>query len=152
MEGTLAYLTGNDPRLADDLISALSSLFIAFFSAEMEDERHGAESEQITESKVEPPEQRRSDLCPPIDDGAGAVQSGEHAETVRPAGESPVSRMAGRKNSGHRRGSWDIRFGPLKAPRLRPTRNPRFPWRGRRGVRAGDFPVGPLLRPAPPRT
>ena len=57
MEGTLAYLTGNDPRLADDLISALSSLFVAFFSVEMEDKRHGAESEQIAESKVEPPEQ-----------------------------------------------------------------------------------------------
>ena len=33
MESTLMYLTGNDPRLAEDLISAFSALFISFFSA-----------------------------------------------------------------------------------------------------------------------
>ena len=38
METTLMYLTGNDSRLAKDLISALSALFISFFSAEKEDE------------------------------------------------------------------------------------------------------------------
>ena len=38
METTLMYLTGNDSRLAEDLISALSALFIFFFSAEKEDE------------------------------------------------------------------------------------------------------------------
>ena len=38
MEATLMYLTGNDSRLAQDLISALSTLFISFFSAETEDE------------------------------------------------------------------------------------------------------------------
>ena len=38
METTLMYLTGNDSRLAQDLISALSILFLSFFSVEMEDE------------------------------------------------------------------------------------------------------------------
>lgn len=37
MEATLMYLTGNDSRLAEELIPALSSLFISFFSAETED-------------------------------------------------------------------------------------------------------------------
>lgn len=38
MEETLMYLTGNDSRLAQYLISALSRLFISFFSAKTEDE------------------------------------------------------------------------------------------------------------------
>lgn len=33
MDATLMYLTGNDSRLAEELISALSALFISFFSA-----------------------------------------------------------------------------------------------------------------------
>ena len=43
MEATLMYLTGNDSRLAQDLISALSALFLSFFSAETEEE-HETES------------------------------------------------------------------------------------------------------------
>ena len=38
MDATLMYLTGNDSRLAEELISALSALFISFFSAKKEDE------------------------------------------------------------------------------------------------------------------
>lgn len=36
MEATLMYLTGNDSRLADDLICALSALFVSFFASEKE--------------------------------------------------------------------------------------------------------------------
>ena len=38
MDATLMYLTGNDSRLAEELISALSALFISFFSGKKEDE------------------------------------------------------------------------------------------------------------------
>lgn len=37
MEAALMYLTGNNSRLAEDLISAFSVLFISFFSAEKEE-------------------------------------------------------------------------------------------------------------------
>ena len=95
METTLAYLVGNDPHLAEDLISILASMVVSFFSVEKE-VLNESKSEQVTETEAEPSEPGCTDLCPSIDNGAGPVQSGEHTETVRPEGNSNRTWLAGR--------------------------------------------------------
>ena len=90
MEATLMYLTGNDPHLAEDLISALSSLFLSFFLAETEDENE-TEPVNASQSTAGTPEQECPGLCPPVNNGPGPVQPGEHAEAVRPSGKSIIS-------------------------------------------------------------
>ena len=52
MEATLMHLTGNDPRLAEELIAALSTLFISFFSAGKEDENEAEPADQIGRAHV----------------------------------------------------------------------------------------------------
>ena len=90
MEATLMYLTGNDSRLAEELISALSALFISFFSAEKEDEYESEPnySVQDTGGTSEP---GSTGLCPSVNDGPGTVQPGEHFKKEH-------YRLAGRKN------------------------------------------------------
>lgn len=98
MESTLMYLTGNDSRLAQDLISALSALFISFFSAETEDENE-SESINSIQSTGGASEQGSSGLCPPVNDGSGSVQPGEYAETVRPSRKSVIAWLAAAGNT-----------------------------------------------------
>ena len=51
MEATLIYLTGNDSHLADDLICALSALFVSFFASEKEENQH--EPDPVCENQAE---------------------------------------------------------------------------------------------------
>ena len=90
METTLMYLTGNDSRLAEDLISALSALFISFFSAEKEDEN---EAEPISSVQIPggTPEPGSPGLCPPVDDGPARRDSTPF--------KKEHYRLAGRKNT-----------------------------------------------------
>ena len=81
METTLMYLTGNDSRLAQDLISALSILFLSFFSVEMEDE-HETESINPIQSTDGTSGEGVPGLCPPVNDGSGPLQPGKHPEAV----------------------------------------------------------------------
>lgn len=144
MESTLMYLTGNDSRLAQDLILALSALFISFFSAETEDENE-TESINSIQSTGGASEQGSSSLCPPVNDGPSSVQPGEYAETVCPSRKSVIAWLAGRTHSCNRRGSRYIRFRKVQTPRLCPTRNERIPGRSWCGIRTGDITLCPLV-------
>ena len=95
METTLMYLTGNDSRLAQDLISALSILFLSFFSVEMEDE-HETESINPIQSTDGTSGEGVPGLCPPVNDGSGPLQPGKHPEAVCPQRKGIISWMAGR--------------------------------------------------------
>ena len=144
METTLMYLTGYDSRLAEDLISALSTLFISFFSAEKEDEN---ETEPITsvQSTGGTPEPGSPGLCPPVNHGPGTVQPGEHAETVRPSRKSIIAWLAGRTHPRDRRGSRHIRIRTFQTPRLCPARDKRITGRSWCCIRTGDFSSCPVI-------
>ena len=144
METTLMYLTGNDSRLAEDLISALSALFISFFSAEKEDENE-AEPINSVQSTGGTPKPGSPGLCPSVDDGPGTVQPREHTETVRPSRKSVIAWLAGRTHPCDRRGSRHIRIRPFQAPRICPARDKRITGRSRCGVRIGDITPGPVI-------
>ena len=144
METTLMYLTGNDSRLAEDLISALSALFISFFSAEKED-KNEAEPINSVQSTGRTPEPGSPGLCPPVDDGPGTVQPGEYTETVRPSRKSVIAWLAGITHPRDRRGSRHIRIRPFQAPRICPARDKRITGRSRCGVRIGDITPGPVI-------
>ena len=144
MEATLMYLTGNDSRLAQDLISALSTLFISFFSAETEDENE-TESINPIQSPGGTPEQGGPCLCPPVDDGPSSIQPGEYPETVRPSRKSIIAWMAVRTHPRDRWRSRNIWFRKIQTPWLCPTRDKRIPGRSRRSVRAGDIPSCPVI-------
>ena len=147
METTLMYLTGNDSRLAEDLISALSALFISFFSAEKEDENE-AEPISSVQSPGGTPEPVSPGLCPPVNHGPGTVQPGEHAETVRPSRKSIIAWLAGRTHPRDRRGSRHIRVRTIQTPRLCPARDKRITGRSRRSVRIVDItPCPVIIRP-----
>ena len=113
MEATLMYLTGNDSRLAEELISALSALFISFFSAEKEDE-YESEPNYSVQDTGGTSESGSAGLCPPVNDGSGTVQPGEHTETVRPSRKSIIAWLGGRTHPHNRRGSGHIRIRPFQ--------------------------------------
>ena len=144
MEATLMYLTGNDSRLAQDLISALSALFLSFFSAETEEE-HETESINPSQSTGGTPGQGSPGLCPPVNDGPGPLQPGEHTEAVCPQGKSTVPGLAGRTHPRNRWGPWHIRLWKIQTPRFCPACDKRVPGRGRRGIRTGDITPCPLV-------
>ncbi len=144
MEATLMYLTGNDSRLVEDLISALSALFISFFSAEKEDENE-AEPTNSVQGTGGTPEPGSPGLCPPVNNGPGTVQPGEHAETVRPPRKSVIAWLAGRTHPRDRRGSWHIRIRTIQTPRICPARDKRIPGRSRCSVRTGDITPCPVI-------
>lgn len=144
MEATLMHLTGNDPRLAEELIAALSTLFISFFSAGKEDENE-AEPADPVQSTGPAPEPGSPGLCPPVDDGPGTVQPGEHPEAVRPQGKGIIAWLAGRTHPRDRRGSGHIRFRTFQTPGLCPARNKRITGRSRRSARTGDITPCPVL-------
>lgn len=81
------HLTSNDPRLAEELISALSTLFISFFSTGKEDENE-TEPVNSVQSANRAPEPGSPGLCPPANNGPSTVQPGEHTETILPQGKS----------------------------------------------------------------
>ena len=140
METTLMYLTGNDSRLAEDLISALSALFISFFSAEKE-----AEPITSVQSPGGTPEPGSPGLCPPVNHVPGTVQPREHAETVRPSRKSIIAWLARRTHPRDRRGSRHIRVRTIQTPRLCPARDKRITGRSRRSVRIGDITPCPVI-------
>ena len=144
METTLMYLTGNDSRLAEDLISALAALFISFFSAERDD-KNETEPVNSVQSTGRTPEPGSPGLCPPVNDGPGTVQPGEHTETVRPSRKSVIAWLAGRTHPCDRRGPRHIRIRTFQAPRLCPARDKRIPGRSRCSVRIGDITPGPVI-------
>ena len=144
METTLMYLTGNDSRLAEDLISALAALFISFFSAERDD-KNETEPVNPVQSTGRTPEPGSPGLCPPVNDGPGTVQSGEHTETVRPSRKSVIAWLAGRTHPRDRWGPRHIRVRTFQAPRLCPARDKRIPGRSRCSVRIGDITPGPVI-------
>ena len=144
MEATLMYLTGNDSRLAQELISALSNLFISFFSAETEGENE-AEPINPIQSTGGTPGQGSPCLCPPVNDGTGPVQPGEHAETVRPSRKGIIAWLAGRTHPCDRRGSGHIRIRKIQTPGLCPARDERITGRSRCSIRAGDITPCPLI-------
>ena len=115
METTLMYLTGNDSRLAQDLISALSILFLSFFSVEMEDE-HETESINPIQSTDGTSGEGVPGLCPPVNDGSGPLQPGKHPEAVCPQRKGIISWMAGRTHPHHRRGSCISGSGRSRRP------------------------------------
>lgn len=144
MEAILMYLTGNDSRLAEELISALSALVISFFSVEKEDENE-AEPVNSVQSADGTPEPGSPDLCPPVDDGPSPVQSGEHTETVRPQGKSFIARLTGRAHPRDRRGSRHIRVWTIQTPRLCPACDKRIPGRSWCSIRIGDIAPCPVI-------
>ncbi len=144
METTLMYLTGNDSRLAQDLISALSILFLSFFSVEMEDE-HETESINPIQSTDGTSGEGVPGLCPPVNDGSGPLQPGKHPEAVCPQRKGIISWMAGRTHPHHRRGSWHIRLRKIQTPGLCPACDECVTGRSRCGIRTGDITPCPLL-------
>ena len=144
MEATLMHLTGNDSRLAEELISALSTLFISFFTAGKEDENE-VEPAGSVQSTGGTPEPGSLGLCPPVNDGPGKVQLGEHPETVCPQGKSVISWLAGRTHPRNRRGSGHLRFRTFQTLGLCPARNKRITGRNRRSARIGDLTPCPVF-------
>lgn len=138
------YLTGNDSRLAEDLISALSALFISFFSAEKDDEN---EAEHITsvQSMGGTSEPGSPGLCPLVNDGPGTVQPGEHTETVRPSRKSIIAWLARRTQPRNRWGSRHIRIWTFQTPRLCPAHAKRITGRSRCSARIGDITPCPVI-------
>ena len=145
MEATLMYLTGNDSRLAEELISALSALFISFFSAEKEDE-YESEPNYSVQDTGGTSESGSTGLCPPVNDGPGTVQPREHTETVRPSRKSIIAWLGGRTHPHNRRGSGHIRIRPLQKTGLCPARDKRVTGRSRRSVRIGNITSCPVIR------
>ena len=123
------HLTGNDSRLAQDLISALSNLFVSFFSAEMEDTN---ETEPVSpaQSTCRTPKQGSPRLCPPVNDGTGPVQPGEHPAPVRPSRKGVIAWLAGRTHPRDRRGPRHLRIRAFQTPRLCPACDKRVTGRG----------------------
>ena len=144
MEATLMYLTGNDSRLAEELISALSALFISFFSAEKEDE-YESEPNHSVQDTGGTPKPGSTGLCPSVNDGLGTVQPGEHTETVCSSRKSIIAWLGGRTYPHNRRGSGHIRIRPLQKTGLCPTRDKRVTGRSRRSVRIGDITPCPVI-------
>ena len=127
MEVTLMYLTGNDSHLADDLICALSTLFVSFFASEKEEEQHESTlSCSVSQNQAGSSGQGSPDLCPAVNDGPGPVQSGEHTETIRPARKSIITWLARGKDPGDRWRSRDFWLGTVQTARICPARN-QFP-------------------------
>ncbi len=145
MEATLMYLTGNDSRLAQDLISALSALVLSFFSAETEEERE-AQSISPIQSPDTAPGQGSPGLCPPVNHGPGPLQPGEHPEAVCTQGTGGISGLARRAHPRDRRGSRHIRLRKIQTPWLYPDGNQCVTGRGRCGIRVGDLTPCPLIR------
>ena len=145
MEATLMYLTGNDSRLAEELISALSALFISFFSAEKEDEYESEPNYSVQDSGGTS-EPGSTGLCPSVNDGPGTVQPGEHTETVCSSRKSIIAWLAGRTHPHNRRGSGHIRIRPLQKTGLCPARDKRVTGRSRRSVRIGNITPCPVIR------
>ena len=96
MEATLMYLTGNDSRLAEELISALSALFISFFSAEKEDAYESGPNYSVQDTGGTS-ESGSTGLCPPVNNGPGAIQPREHRDSM--PFEKEHYRLVGRKNT-----------------------------------------------------
>ena len=145
MEATLMYLTGNDSRLAEELISALSALFISFFSAEKEDE-YESEPNYSVQDTGGTSESGSTGLCPPVNDGPGTVQPREHTETVRPSRKGIIAWLGGRTHPHNRRGSGHIRIRPFQKTGLCPARDKRVTGRSRRSVRIGNITSCPVIR------
>ena len=144
MEATLMYLTGNDSRLAEELISALSALFISFFLAGKEDS-HEAELFNPIQDTGGTSEPGSTGLYPPVNDGSGTVQPGEHTETVCPSRKSIIAWLGGRTYPHNRRGSGHIRIRPLQKTGLCPTRDKRVTGLSRCSVRIGDIAPCPVI-------
>ena len=144
MEATLMYLTGNDSRLAEELISALSALFISFFSAEKEDEYESEPnySVQDTGGTSEP---GSTGLCPPVNDGPGTVQPGEYTEAIRPSRKGIITWLAGITHTRDRCGSGYIRVRPFQEAKLCPTHDKLILGRSRCSARSGDLTPCPVV-------
>ena len=145
MEATLMYLTGNDSRLAEELISALSALFISFFSAEKEDEYESEPNYSVQDSGGTS-EPGSTGLSPSVNDSPGTLQPGEHTETVCSSRKSIIAWLAGRTHPHNRRGSGHIRIRPLQKTGLCPARDKRVTGRSRRSVRIGNITPCPVIR------
>lgn len=107
MEETLAFITGNNSELAQDLIWVLSRLVCSFFSQREEnaDELYIHTPNQDTSGTSD---QRSSGLCSPVNHCPGEDQPGEHSASVCPSGESSGSGVGSTQNPCHRRRPWNF--------------------------------------------
>ena len=144
MEATLMYLTANDSHLAEDLISALSALFISFFSAETEDENETG-SINAAQSTAGTSEQECTDLCPPVNNGPSPVQPGKHTKAIRTSRKSIITWLAGGGHPRDRRRPRHLRFRAGQTARIRTTCHQRFTGRSRGCIRTGDITPCPVF-------